>query len=263
MMLAAWGSSSPPEASSRLARAEGHRSARLAAGAAALALGAHYLPSTVVLGQWTSLEAVPARLCRWQGPASGRRVAITFDDGPDPRATPAVLDRLDALGLRATFFPLGSLVERTPDLVCEVLRRGHQVGTHGYRHLHHLVHTPRWVSCDLAAAERAMAAVGVRPTWYRPAYGQVTSATLIVARRRGWQTVLWSAWGREWATSDADEVAARIIRRLRPGAIVLLHDNDAFGPTGMWRVGLASLGKVAAELERRQLEAVTLDELVR
>ena len=249
-------------ASHRLAQSEGHRTARLAAGAAALALGAHYLPSPAVLGQWTSLQALPGGLCRWQGPPSRQRVAITFDDGPDPRATPAVLDGLDVLGLRATFFPLGSLVERTPDLVWEVLRRGHQVGTHGYRHFHHLARTPRWVSRDLAAADRAMAAVGVRATWYRPTYGQVTSATLVAAGRHRWQTVLWSAWGREWATSDPDEVAARIIRRLRPGAVVLLHDNDAFGPTGMWRVGLAALGEVAAELERRQLEAVTLDELL-
>jgi len=249
-------------ASYRLAGSEGHFTARLAAGAAALALGVHYLPSQVILGQWTSLQALPGGLCRWQGPPIGRRVAFTFDDGPNPQATPAVLDLLDALGLRATFFPLGSLAERFPDLVFEVLRRGHLVGTHGYRHLHHLAHTPRWISRDLAAADRAMAEVGVHPTWYRPTYGQVTSATLVAAHRHGWQTVLWSAWGREWATRDPDEVAARIIQRLRPGAVVLLHDNDAFGPAGMWRVGLASLYKVAIELDRRQLEAVTLDELV-
>lgn len=237
------------------------RTGRLA-GIAAAALATQYLPSTVTLGQWTSLQVLPWDLCRWQGPAGRRRVALTFDDGPDPVATPAVLDRLDALGLRATFFPLGSLAEREPDLVAEVVRRGHQVGVHGYHHRHHLARSPAWTWADLGRADRAMQAAGVCPTWYRPSYGQATGATLVAARLRGWRTVLWSAWGREWTTEDPAEVAGRIAGRLRPGAVVLLHDNDAFGTAGMWRVGLAALDEVARELEERQLEAVTLDELV-
>ncbi|MGH9091533.1 MAG: polysaccharide deacetylase family protein [Acidimicrobiales bacterium] len=231
-------------------------------GLASAALAAQYLPSTVTLGQWTSLQVLPWDLCRWQGPAGRPAVALTFDDGPSPEATPAVLDRLDELGLRATFFPLGSLAEREPDLVAEVVRRGHQVGVHGYHHRHHLARSPAWVWRDLARADRAMEAVGVRPTWYRPSYGQATGSTLAAARRRGWRTVLWSAWGREWTTTDPDEVAGRIAGRLRPGAVVLLHDNDAFGRDGMWRVGLEALDGVARELARRELRAVTLDELV-
>lgn len=239
-----------------------HRIARFAGKAAAATLAAQYLPSTVTLGQWTSFQALPGELCRWQGPPVVPRVALTFDDGPSPEATPAVLDRLEALNLRATFFPLASLVERHPDLVAEVVGRGHAVGTHGYRHLHHLAHSPAWVAADLAEAARVMATVGLDPTWYRPSYGQATGSTLVAARLRGWRTVLWSAWGREWTTTDPVGVAGRIARRLRPGAVVLLHDNDAFGTPGMWRVGLDSLELVAADLERRGLEAVTLDELV-
>lgn len=229
---------------------------------AAAALAAQYVPSTVTLGQWTSLQVLPGDLCRWQGPPDRDRVALTFDDGPSPEATPAVLDRLDDLGLRATFFPLGSLAEREPDLVAEVVRRGHQVGIHGYHHRHHLTRSPAWVWADLGRAGRAMQSVGVFPTWYRPSYGQATGSTLVAARLRGWRTVLWSAWGREWTTQDPREVAARITARLRPGAVVLLHDNDVFGTGGMWRVGLAALDGVAAELERLRLSAVTMDELV-
>ena len=232
----------------------------MAGGAAAVALAAQYVPTTVALGQWATVPALPRDLCRWRGAGGG--VALTFDDGPSPDATPAVLDRLDQLGLVATFFPLGRLVERDPDLVAEVVRRGHQVGTHGYDHRHHLARSPRWVHRDLVAAEAAMAAVGIRPRWYRPTYGQATGATLIEARRRGWRTVLWSAWGREWATDDPADVAARIGRRLRPGAVVLLHDNDAFGPAGMWKTGLEALGRVADDMHRRGLAAVTMDGLV-
>lgn len=231
-------------------------------GIAVAAVAAEYLPSVAVLGQWVPVRRLPGGMCRWQGPPGPGRVALTFDDGPDPEGTPAILDRLDELGLRATFFPLGSAVERHPTLVAEIARRGHQVGTHGYRHDRHLLRSPRWVRDDLARADAAMVAAGLRPRWYRPSYGQVTAATLLAARRRGWEPVLWSAWGREWATPDPAAVAGRIVRRLRAGAIVLLHDSDAHGRPGMWRVARDVLAPVADELDRRGLGSATLDGLV-
>ena len=125
-----------------------------ALGAAAAA--AHLVPSVVSLGTWTRLRALPGGWCRWRGP-DVPAVALTFDDGPDPVTTPVVLDRLDELGLRATFFCLGERADAHPELVGEVLRRGHQIGSHGYRHEHHLARTPRWVDADLDAG---LAAVG-------------------------------------------------------------------------------------------------------
>lgn len=239
-----------------------NRLATTVAGVTAATLAAQYVPSTVILGQWTSLRALPGGWCRWQGPADTSAVALTFDDGPDPVATPAVLDELDRLGLRATFFCLASHAERWPGLVSEVVARGHAVGTHGFRHGHHLARTPRWIADDLRAARDVMDRLGVPVRWYRPTYGQATGATLVAARLQGLRTVLWSAWGREWATHDSTEVAARITRRLGPGSVVLLHDGDAFGPADMWRVGLGALPALAAHLDRHGLAAVTLDELV-
>jgi peptidoglycan/xylan/chitin deacetylase (PgdA/CDA1 family) len=229
--------------------------------AAGLTLAANYGPSTVTLGQWSSLRSLPGDICRWRGP-KGQRVALTFDDGPNRHTTPQVLDRLDKLGLRATFFCVGSLVERDGEVVDEIARRGHQVETHGYRHEHHLLRSPRWIVNDLRRAVEVMAECGHPSSWYRPSYGQATGATLVAARALGLRTVLWSSWGREWATDDPDEVADRIIGDLGGGAIILLHDNDELGSPGMWRVGHAALPRLAAELERRELVAVTLDELV-
>lgn len=231
--------------------------------AAAAAAATAYFPSLVALGQWLPIASLPGGLCRWRGSPARREVGITFDDGPHPEATPAVLDRLDDLNLRATFFPLASMAERHPELVAEVARRGHLIGTHGYCHGHHLAHGPGWVRRDLAAAGAVMTSLGIAPRWYRPAYGQVTAATLAAARRHGWQTVLWSAWGREWATADSAAVAARITARLAPGTVVLLHDSDRFGPAGMWRTGVEALGRVGEEMRRRSLAGVTLDELTR
>ena len=228
---------------------------------AGMAVAANYVPGTVTLGQWGSLRSLPGDLCRWRGPDASR-VALTFDDGPNRHTTPHVLDALDTLGLRATFFCLGSLVERDRNMVGEVTARGHQVETHGYRHHHHLLRSPRWIVNDLRRAVAVMSECGYPSSWYRPSYGQATGTTLVAARALGLRTVLWSSWGREWTTDDPTDVALRIAGRLGPGAIVLLHDNDELGSPDMWRVGQAALPQVAAELERRGLEAVTLDELI-
>jgi len=242
------------------------RPIRTAGTLAAGALAVQYLPSVLTLGQWGPWARVPGELCRWRGPAllpsRAPAVALTFDDGPDPVGTPAALDELDSLGLSATFFCLGERAERFPDLVAEIGRRGHQVETHGYRHEHHLARTPGWVGRDLESARRAMAACGVTPRWYRPTYGQLTGSTLWAARRQGWGLVLWSAWGREWTTTDPADVVTTLSRGLGPGSIVLLHDSDRFGVTGMADVARTALAPLAHELARRQLAAVTLDQLV-
>ncbi|MGH9089456.1 MAG: polysaccharide deacetylase family protein [Acidimicrobiales bacterium] len=231
--------------------------------AAAAGLAVQYLPSVAVLGQWSSVHRSPGGWCHWQGPAGRRQVALTFDDGPHPEGTPAVLDRLDELGLRATFFLLGGAVARHPALVGEITRRGHEVGTHGYTHGRHLARTPWWVAHDLGRAAAALATAGHQPRWYRPSYGQATASTFVAARRRGWRLVLWSSWGREWATPHPAAVAARVAHRLGSGAIVLLHDSDAHGPAGMWRTARDALGPIAAELDRRGLGTATLGELLR
>jgi peptidoglycan/xylan/chitin deacetylase (PgdA/CDA1 family) len=189
-------------------------------------------------------------------------VALTFDDGPDPRTTPAVLDRLHELGLPATFFCLGTQVEAHPELVVEIRRRGHQVETHGFRHEHHFVRSPRWVRADLDAAVEGLERSGVRPRWFRPPFGQTTGATMLEARRHDLRLVLWSSWGREWDEPDAAAVARRVRSGLGPGAIVLLHDADVLSPAGSSRRAADALGPIAKELEGRGLAAMTLDRLV-
>ncbi len=237
------------------------RAARWALLPAGLVAGAQMVPSVVSLGQWLPVRALPGGWCRWRGPAAAR-VALTFDDGPDPRTTPAMLDRLDELGVSATFFCLGAHVAAHPDLVREAVRRGHQVETHGYRHEHHFARRPGWIRADLDHALDALAAAGVRPRWFRPPYGQTTGPTLVEARRHGLSVVLWSAWGREWDEPDAASVARRVTSTVTPGAIVLLHDGDVDAPRGSSRRALDALGPIAEDLVRRGLEAVTLDRLV-
>ena len=188
-------------------------------------------------------------------PSAG--TAFTFDDGPSPATTPPLMERLDELNIRATFFCLGSQAVRYPELVAELRGRGHQVETHGYEHASHLLRSPRWVAADLDRALAVMADVGVRPRWLRPPYGQTTGATLGLARRRGLGVVLWSAWGREWAALDEAAVVRRIRPQLRPGAIVLLHDSDTASPVGSAQRALDSLGPLVADAIERGLASDT------
>lgn len=241
---------------------------RLAGSSLALAASAQLLPATLVLGQWWPRRlgqpaVLPGGLARWRGPADGSRIALTFDDGPDPRWTPQILDVLGTYRFAATFFCLGQQARAHPEVVKEIVRRGHEVGVHGYWHRHHLLWPAGPIRRDVAqAADVLRVATGMPVRYFRPPYGQVSGGSLSTARGLGLQTVLWSAWGREWRDRDPASVASRVARRLRPGAIVLLHDSDAAAPPGTAATTMAALDRLAAVIADRQLRPATLTALL-
>ncbi|MEV7773773.1 polysaccharide deacetylase family protein [Kitasatospora sp. NPDC086791] len=204
----------------------------------------HLAPAAVRL---PPLRRTLFRRTAGHGTAPGH-VALTFDDGPDPGSTPYVLDALDELGARATFFLLGSMLERAPALGHELVRRGHEVAVHGWHH------RPQWYPAparDLRELRRATGAVtelcGARPLWYRPPYGVLTAGPALAARRLGLRSVLWTAWGRDW-TADATGASVHATARpgLTGGATLLLHDSDCTSAPGSWRATLAALPLIAA-----------------
>jgi peptidoglycan/xylan/chitin deacetylase (PgdA/CDA1 family) len=222
------------------------------------------------LGAATVAHALPAVLAR--GPArrltpglagQGRPggVALTFDDGPDPLGTPAILGALDDLGWRATFFLLGSQVRRHPEIARAVTAAGHEIAVHGSLHRNHLARSPWGIRRDLAVATAQITEVtGVRPRWFRPPYGVLSSGTLWAAADLGLTPVLWTAWGLDWRAGPADGVVAAIMRSLRDGGTVLLHDSDCTSRAGSWRSTLAALPLLAEELRAHDLEVRTLGE---
>ncbi|MGH3886859.1 MAG: polysaccharide deacetylase family protein [Pseudonocardiaceae bacterium] len=179
-------------------------------------------------------------------------VALTFDDGPDPDGTPAVLDALDRLGWTATFFMLGEQVARYPELAARVVAAGHEAAVHGLRHRNHLTRGPVDVYRDITGAAAVItAATGVRPTWFRPPYGVLTLGSLVAARRARLQPVLWTAWGRDWETRSPAQVAGTVTRQLRPGGTVLLHDSDcAARVAGSWQSTVRALPRLAELTDR-------------
>jgi peptidoglycan/xylan/chitin deacetylase (PgdA/CDA1 family) len=173
-------------------------------------------------------------------------VALTFDDGPHSRGTPATLEVLRAEQVRATFFVVGEQVERHRSVAAEIVAAGHTLGVHGYRHRNLLRLTPAQVRDDLVRAEAALAAVThVPPSLYRPPYGVLSTGALTHARRRGWTPLLWTHWGRDWrARATAATIADEATARLTGADVILLHDADHYSATASWERMVAALPRI-------------------
>ncbi|HEX7610362.1 MAG TPA: polysaccharide deacetylase family protein [Solirubrobacteraceae bacterium] len=185
--------------------------------------------------------------------ADGRGYALTFDDGPHAQGTPAVLEILRREGVRATFFLVGEQVQRNPALAAEIAAAGHGIALHCHRHRNLLRLAPWQVREDI---ERALAQIedstGVSPVLYRPPYGVLNAAALRIARGRGWRTLLWSQWGRDWeARATPASIAARVTDGAGEGAVLLLHDADDYSAPGSWERTAAALPRVLATLAER------------
>jgi peptidoglycan/xylan/chitin deacetylase (PgdA/CDA1 family) len=221
------------------------------------------LPAWAAAAAWLGPAAAP--VVRPVADAFGLRctlpaengVAVTFDDGPHARGTPAVLEILADHRARATFFLVGEQVEREPTLAAEIAAAGHAIGIHGYRHVLLLRRSPKAVREDLRrAADVIGAATGTSPRLYRPPYGVFSGSALLIVRRLGWQPLLWSRWGRDWVRRTTPvEVAARATRGLAAGDVVLLHDADHYSSADSWRRTAAALPVV---LESAKLAALPL-----
>ncbi|MFD0277695.1 polysaccharide deacetylase family protein [Kitasatospora sp. NPDC127111] len=157
----------------------------------------------------------------------GRRVvALTIDDGPDPRYTPTVLSLLEQYGIRATFFLIGENVAEHPALVREIAARGHHIANHTWTHpdLRRLSDTQ--VRDELTRTSDLLnRTIGKPPTWFRAPGGDWSTASLKVAADLGMRNMAWSVDPRDWARPGTSVITDRILKDVRPGAIVLNHDG--------------------------------------
>jgi peptidoglycan/xylan/chitin deacetylase (PgdA/CDA1 family) len=188
-----------------------------------------------------------------------KAVALTFDDGPWPGSTDAVLARLKTADAKATFFMLGRQVKNRPELAARVLAAGMEVGDHSYSHKL-LAHAPRKVVTSEIAwgADAIKNALGIRPVWYRPAGGSTSGFVYREAKRLGLRVVLWTIDPHDYLKPGARVIARRVLNNVRPGAVILMHDGG-----GDRSQTVAALKIVLHGLKARGYSMVTMSQLYR
>ncbi len=211
------------------------------AGLGALGLGAAFASSRL-FGQETGTAAtevidgervlkataVPqsgARLIS-QGPGFGRRIALTFDDGPHPTRTPKAMELLKERNIYSTFFQIGQNVSYHPEISAAVLAAGHEIGNHSLTHPILSKLPEERVAYELQRTQDLIGeATGFSPVWFRPPYGAFNlKAQGALAASRGLGVTLWSVDPNDWKEPGVDVIVQRILSETRPGSVILCHD---------------------------------------
>ena len=197
-----------------------------------------------------------------RGGGDRRAAALTFDDGPDPRATPRLLDLLARRAAPAMFFVVGRRVEAAPDLVREILARGHTVGNHSYRHDPFLMLRSRErLRDEIVRTQAVLSDLGVRPRVFRPPVGVTNSRLPAVLGELDLACVTFSCRAGDFGNRRIGGLARRILGKVRPGAIVLLHDVAPAGAGGIdaW---LEEVEAILVGLEAQGYRVLPLAELI-
>lgn len=211
---------------------------------------------------------LPTLWMRWrsqrtlrQGPTDLPEVALTFDDGPDPVGTPQVLSILSQANVRATFFLLGAKAARYPDLVRQIVAAGHEIGSHMYHHRITWFLGPKATRRELVQSIAAITdAAGRPPTCFRPPWGVFNTAMLLwgKARQALLPPVIWTLHAGDWYPRvRPEQITRRILRRVAPGSIVLLHDGCGYpgNPSAL----ISALPEAIRQLKARGYHFVTLN----
>jgi peptidoglycan-N-acetylglucosamine deacetylase len=189
-------------------------------------------------------------------PTTHKVLAITFDDGPHPTTTPALLAVLRAKQARATFFVLGNRVKLYPNLAADIVNSGQELASHSYTHRFLNRLTPEELSEEIDKSEKVIDAIGPKPTLIRPPGGGYNDRLVWELRQRGYTTVLWSIDPRDWAGKSVQHIVDSVVSQAGPGSIILLHEGEYAASTP------AALGIIIDRLRGQGYEFVTVSELL-
>jgi peptidoglycan/xylan/chitin deacetylase (PgdA/CDA1 family) len=190
------------------------------------------------------------------GPAEGNRIALTFDDGPNPGITDRILDLLKERNLVASFFMIGGQATKAPELARRVAAEGHELCNHSHCHPKLGELPDAAVEAELSQAQETLAEYGGRyPTAFRPPFGSFRKNQTPLARKFGLRVVLWDVNTRDWdGTTTSDQIAETILTGTRAGSIILCHENHRATPD--------CLGHVLDQLLDRQFKFVRISEFI-
>jgi peptidoglycan/xylan/chitin deacetylase (PgdA/CDA1 family) len=192
-------------------------------------------------------------------------VALTFDDGPSPIWTPQVLDELKKAEVKATFFMLGSHVERYPAIARRVLAEGHEIGNHTYDHHVLIYYKMEELEKEIQEAEDAIKAVtGQSPRYFRPPKAWLSSREKKKIEEMGYKIVLWSLNSKDWVTFHDKQITSYVLKRIQPGDIILFHDSGGVFTTegGNRAQTVKTIPRLVKKLKERGYRFVTISELM-
>ena len=190
-------------------------------------------------------------------------VALTFDDGPDPEWTPRLLEILEQHDARGTFFMIGEQATKYPELVARVASGGHAIGNHSWDHASFPLLSREQRFGQLRRCSETLGRHAGR--MFRPPYGHQDNRSRFDLTLAGYDVVTWSVIEPDWLDRDAEGIVAGIAKKIRPGAIVLLHDtlHDALQPEYFNREATLNAVQLLLERMRSSLQFVTVPELLR
>ncbi len=186
------------------------------------------------------------------GEEGGKKVALTFDDGPHPVYTPMLLEGLKKRGVKVTFFLMGSAVENYPDIVKEIADDGHLIGNHTLHHVGLENADAALIRSEVVSANELIEEVtGESPQFIRPPFGQCNDG---IESDTGMICVLWSIDSQDWCTKDASKVVRRVLPNVRDNSIILMHDQ--------YKTSVQAAFTIIDELQKEGYEFVTVDEIL-
>lgn len=198
-----------------------------------------------------------------QGSPTENKVALTFDDGPDPRFTPGVLEVLDEFDVPATFFLLGARADAQPDLARQIIDEGHVVGNHTYWHPDLVAEGEiSTLVSEVTSTEDTLAEIlGYRTTMFRPPYGFLYPELVEELAELNYSVIAWSVDSLDWQPLlTPEEIAQNVLENIHPGAIILMHDGaDAEGDRTQT---IEALRDIIPTLQEQGMEFVTVPELL-
>ncbi|MGC2184306.1 MAG: polysaccharide deacetylase family protein [Terriglobales bacterium] len=222
--------------------------------ATAIAASAGY-QSMAPTGQWFG--------CTFTGLHRGsKRLALTYDDGPNDPHTLRLLEVLARHDVHATFFLIGRYVEQRPDIVREVLKAGHVIGNHTFNHPLLTFKSARELKAQLTRCEHALTdAVGEHSNLFRPPFGGRRPAVLSIARQMGLEPIMWNVTGYDWNAPSVEHIERKVTRQVRGGDVILLHDGGHlhFGTDRSYTV--AASDRLISRYRAEGYEFVTIPEM--
>jgi len=193
-------------------------------------------------------------ICR--GSRSPRWVALTFDDGPDPGLTPAILETLEKYNLQATFFLIGKKIAGNESLIKSMSDKGHTLANHSFSHTNLWdFWMPARIHHDLEKTEKLLLHhTGKRVRFFRPPYGVINPMVSIALQKTDYEVICWSRWSLDTTTGNRNKLISRTTYRIRPGDIILLHDTQ--------QVTADALEQVILSIHQQGFAIVPLEKLI-